>query len=225
MSINTTGQWADTNYTRFSLANGVQVRLGSESKSHEMIFSVYDMNGSQISNITEEITGANGSEAVTTSADRLLYWLSLAKDWRPKNEQSCEKRIHKHLESQLADMRKLGNLQQIDEDEWEEDANLRLQLWNENWGDEPDDYQDAIEIAEDRERESFAISVQKKTVYDVQCSWGGPSDGFLVEVDEGEIVGITYYFKDWYDGARLELSGDAFDTAQGYIEQMVYLGD
>ncbi len=228
------GQHEGTNITILQLTNGVQVSFECKIDSSPVRFYAEYAQGHDhncATDITAEITSINRDKVFATSADQLLHWLSLAKDWKPAHDKSCEQRIGEHLESHLADMRKLHNLQRIDEDEWEGDANLRLRLWSDNWGNMPgndhDSYlhQDAVEIAEDCERESFAISVQKKTVYDIQCSWGGPSDGFLVEVDEDEIVGIIYYFKDWFDGARQVLSGDAFDTAQGYIGQMVYLGD
>lgn len=214
---------------QLKLANGVQINIGFEYKafSEQAVISAKH----QATNITAEITGGEGQMEITASADNLLHWLSLARDWKPENERSCKKRITEHLDRHLAGMRQLHNLQRIEEEIWEEDANLRRQLWSKNWGDLPGDerdgcfHQDAVEIAEEYERESFAISVQKKVVYDIQCSWGGPSDGFLVEVDESEIVAITYYFKDWFDGARQELSGDDFDTAKRYIEQMVYLGE
>jgi len=226
MTINTTGQWADTNYTRFNLANGLRVQLGSEAGSQEMTFEAYDTNGSGPINITEEITGEEGL-ASTARADNLLYWLSLARDWKPEADQSCENQIDDYLNRQLADMRKLHNLQDIDEDEWDEDDFDRAQYWNDNWGEQPGgclaQYEECLEIAENHEFKSFTLSVQKKTVYDIQCSWGGPSDGFLVGVDEGEIDSITYYFKDWFDGAQKRLSGDDFETAKRYIEGVVYL--
>jgi len=219
---------------RFMGGNEVVLELNSDVKVTIVFTTDNHAAGLEVEyrgkNITGEIVGF-GQRAVTSSADNLLHWLSLAKDWKPENEQSCEKQIHKRLDRHLANMRRLRNLQRIDEDEWLEDAYLRLGLWSDNWGDMPEhdaenmyEYLEAVEIAEDHERESFAISVQKKVIYDIQCSWGGPSDGFLVEVDEDEIVAITYYFKDWFDGARQALSGDAFDTAKEYIQQIVYLG-
>ena len=51
------------------------------------------------------------------------------------------------------------------------------------------------------------------TRHQVGLSWGGPADGFYVDVSDEEIVGITYYFQDWFDGAKRRLRGDAFDLA------------
>jgi len=226
------GQHERTNITILQLTNGVQVSFECTIDGGPVRFYAEYAQGHNhncATDITAEITNINCDKVFTTSADELLHWLALAKEWRPENEQSCKQRIAEHLDYHLVNMRKLHNLQRIDEDEWAEDANLRLGLWNKDrWGIMPDggwDYTDAVETAEECERESLALFVQKKTVYDIQCSWGGPSDGFLVEVDDEEIVSIKYYFKDWFDGAEVILSGSDFDLALGYIEQMVYLGE
>ena len=51
------------------------------------------------------------------------------------------------------------------------------------------------------------IHPQAKRYAQVQLSWGGPADGFLVEFDEGaKIVQIRYYFQDWWDYAERVLS-------------------
>ena len=221
-----TRRFVGGNEVILELNSGIKVYFALTTDNHAAGLEVEY----QGKDITTEIVGTR-QKAATLSADQLLHWLSLARDWKPESEQSCEQRIKEQLDHHLADMCKLHNLQRIDEDEWAEDANLRKRLWDKgNWGIMPDtssgwDYTDAVEAAECYERESFAISVQKKAVYDIQCSWGGPSDGFLVEVDDEEIVAIKYYFKDWFDSAEMVLSGSDFDTAQRYIESIVYLGD
>jgi len=60
------------------------------------------------------------------------------------------------------------------------------------------------------------LSITKNVIYDIKLSWGGPEDGFLVEVDpdyNNDIVSIEYYYKDWMDGAKRELRGDDFRLA------------
>lgn len=65
--------------------------------------------------------------------------------------------------------------------------------------------QDAIDgvrsAHEDRMREGV-LSVEKKRLYSVCLSWGGPSDGFDFVFTDDELTECYYWYKDWFDGAR-----------------------
>jgi hypothetical protein len=66
------------------------------------------------------------------------------------------------------------------------------------------------------------LSLDATVVIDLKLSWGGPEDGFMFYIDpdgqcqSGEITGIEYYFRDWFDGATVNLEGKEFEA----IEQM-----
>lgn len=55
-------------------------------------------------------------------------------------------------------------------------------------------------------------------------SWGGPADGFLILYENQwrwTISRIIYYFQDWFDGARYELSGQDFEDVVRCAEALV----
>ena len=86
--------------------------------------------------------------------------------------------------------------------------------------------QHVIDMTEDPRQSKWEapLSISAKTVVTVQMSWGGPSDEFDVEVDEdGDIGSITYRFKDWFDGAKRELSGSRYDSAAAFLAEFVEL--
>jgi hypothetical protein len=82
-------------------------------------------------------------------------------------------------------------------------------------------------MEDDNKREEFEdsiLGITKRTVYKIELSWGGPADGFLITVDADshEIESIEYYFQDWFDGAKRELTGDEFEAV---AEVFSYLAD
>lgn len=85
------------------------------------------------------------------------------------------------------------------------------------------DISEATDSEEKREEfDGQILSVDKKTVYRVCLSWGGPADYFDIELDsEGqEIAKITYIFQDWFDGAERNLTGKEFDTVADYFSYL-----
>lgn len=72
---------------------------------------------------------------------------------------------------------------------------------------QPEDMDD-----EDLYSEVLSASVTKMKRVDILLSWGGPSDGFQVELilqdGEWEIYEVYYYYKDWFDGARRQLNAE-----------------
>lgn len=58
-----------------------------------------------------------------------------------------------------------------------------------------------------------------------ELSWGGPSDGFLIEYNYNgrfwEIENIIYYFHDWFDGAGKTLFSQDFDDVERVVEALV----
>jgi hypothetical protein len=60
---------------------------------------------------------------------------------------------------------------------------------------------------------------QSEGYFRYQLSWGGPSDEFRIFADRQEYVyRIEYWFLDWFDGAKQNLSGDDFQL----LEEIFY---
>jgi hypothetical protein len=67
-----------------------------------------------------------------------------------------------------------------------------------------------------REFDERILAIDKKVVYRIELSWGGPGDYFEIEVDpkEHQIVDITYHFLDWFDGSEVTLQGEDFNLVE-----------
>ena len=65
------------------------------------------------------------------------------------------------------------------------------------------------------ELQDQVLSISKTTKFRIDLSWGGPQDFIEVEVDDsGEIIGGSYHFLDWFDGAEIELSEEERDLVE-----------
>jgi hypothetical protein len=75
-----------------------------------------------------------------------------------------------------------------------------------------------------QEFEEGILAIDRKVIYRVEMSWGGPSDYFEIEVDpvEHQIVDIVYHFLDWFDGAEVTLQGEDFDLVE---QEFSYLAE
>ena len=51
---------------------------------------------------------------------------------------------------------------------------------------------------------NYALALGKTVNYKLELSYGGPQDYFIFEYDPDShsLVGITYHFLDWFDGAQ-----------------------
>lgn len=92
--------------------------------------------------------------------------------------------------------------------------------YNEPPGDNAVDFEN-IETYQDGVLEITRLPVR----YRVLLSWGGPSDGFILELDDAgqEIERAFYFYQDWFDGAEVELFGDdlkAVCQMFGYLAEM-----
>jgi len=66
------------------------------------------------------------------------------------------------------------------------------------------------------------LSVDSKLQVRVQMSWGGPSDEYLLTVDEdGDIGEIRYRFMDWFDGATKTLDGEDQELVEWFCQRFV----
>ncbi len=142
-------------------------------------------------------------------------------------EKTCEERISEHLESRLFHIRTVTELLETHGDREEmlellsqqrirdfirEDLDLALTPFD------PDDLYNDI----DEGRMNYGLSLDKKTVWTWQLSWGGPSDEFEIEVDaEGDVTEVFYLFKDWFDGARRRVTGSDLEAIESWIGPFV----
>ena len=86
-------------------------------------------------------------------------------------------------------------------------------------------WQELAETVWEEKREwrgEMVISVTEKRVVEILLSTGGPEDLFEIDIEDNEIVGGRYRFKDWFDGAVREISAEqaelVVDGTDTYIE-------
>jgi len=73
--------------------------------------------------------------------------------------------------------------------------------------------------------DQFIEFTKLHVVYRAGLSWGGPADGFwlYVDPDDGTIDKIEYYFQDWFDEARRQVTGEDFEVVKDLLEDMLGL--
>ena len=67
-----------------------------------------------------------------------------------------------------------------------------------------------------------ALSIDRREVFTICLSWGGPADYLEVTTNDGEIEKIIYRFSDWFDTATLEVEEDSplYEYARFQVEMM-----
>ena len=67
-----------------------------------------------------------------------------------------------------------------------------------------------------------ALSIDRREVFTICLSWGGPADYLEVTTNEGEIEKIIYRFSDWWDTATLEVTEDSplYEYARFQVQMM-----
>lgn len=67
-----------------------------------------------------------------------------------------------------------------------------------------------------------ALSIDRREVFTICLSWGGPADYIEVTTNEGEIEKMIYRFSDWFDTATREIDNDSplWDYARYQVEMM-----
>lgn len=68
----------------------------------------------------------------------------------------------------------------------------------------------------------MAYGIDRKEIFTVIWSGGGPADKLELTVSEGELIAVNYIYQDWYDGARLEVEegSPAYRYAEEILEMM-----
>lgn len=67
-----------------------------------------------------------------------------------------------------------------------------------------------------------ALSIDRREVFTICLSWGGPADYIEVTLNDGEIESMLYRFSDWFDTATVTLDDESplWQYAQFQIEMM-----
>ena len=67
-----------------------------------------------------------------------------------------------------------------------------------------------------------ALSIDRREVFTICLSWGGPADYIEVTTNEGEIEKMIYRFSDWFDTATITLDEDSplWQYASFQVEMM-----
>jgi hypothetical protein len=67
-----------------------------------------------------------------------------------------------------------------------------------------------------------ALSIDRREVFTICLSWGGPSDYIEVTTNDGEIEKMIYRFSDWFDTATREIDNDSplWEYARYQVEMM-----
>lgn len=117
-------------------------------------------------------------------------------------DQTCEQRIGKQLDGRVSDigatLRKIDKLQ--NKDRWNKAEELEQTLWE------------------------LPLSVETTRVITVLLSTGGPHDEIRFYLDsDNEVTRIEYVFKDWYDVAYRNVTGDDFDVLIDYFQRYIYV--
>jgi hypothetical protein len=113
-----------------------------------------------------------------------------------QEEKECKHRVKSHYDSRISDLK---------------------ELWKAHCSGENDGYAEDIGRL-DEYGLSFdyvapgTFSDQKVGYFRYQISWGGPSDEFRFYVNSNfSVTRIEYWFLDWFDGAKIRVTGKRFE--------------
>ena len=67
-----------------------------------------------------------------------------------------------------------------------------------------------------------ALSIDRREVFTICLSWGGPADYIEVTTNDGEIEKMIYRFSDWFDTATKQIDDDSplWEYARFQVETM-----
>lgn len=121
--------------------------------------------------------------------------------------ESCQARVDGHMASRLRDLRHLWS-EKHDEDGCACGEGSRY------------DYGLSFDYVS-----AGTFEGQREGYFRYQISTGGPGDEFRFFADAaGHLHRVEYWFLDWYDGARLTLTGTEYDTLSEVFEDFREVG-
>lgn len=138
-------------------------------------------------------------------------------------QQTCEERIESHMTDRLNDLRLLVRVANGDEKDDFTAADLETL---DGLGLEWEDWDTAEESAQDILNDyGLSVDVRKIVKVRYQLSWGGPSDEFEMEYEDGERTDAIYRFSDWFDTATRPLDEDDADMIDGLVGEHRFMDD
>jgi len=123
------------------------------------------------------------------------------------DHKTCEQRIDEHMSDRLNDLFPEPEDMTIEEILKILDDN-NIDYDDDKDDDEDDRHRNLSQFLTDGLRDQAlesVLCVDKRIVYDICLSTGGPADGFRLVSDGEDWVNGEYYFKDWHDGASRNL--------------------
>ncbi len=119
-----------------------------------------------------------------------------------EKQATCKERVRPHLKSRLSDIRKLWAAYKKGDENGVEDLGTFAE------------YGLCFDYVA-----PGTFKGQRRGYFRYQLSWGGPSDEFRFYCDESfDAVRIEYWFLDWFDGAKVVLSGRDYDLINGIFQ-------
>lgn len=117
-------------------------------------------------------------------------------------DQTCEDRIDEQLNGRVSDigatLRKIDKLQ--NKNKWNKAEEVEQTLWE------------------------LPLDVETTKVMTVLLSTGGPHDEIRFYLDsDNEVTRIEYVYKDWFDVAYRNVTGDDFDVLVDYFSRYIYV--
>jgi hypothetical protein len=102
-------------------------------------------------------------------------------------KRTCEDRIDTELQDRIHEFKQAL-------ESYDENGKITLE--------DGQEYEDLIDYLN-----SVALCLEKTEVYRLELSYGGPQDyiEFQYDPEAKSLVGITYHFLDWYDGAERKI--------------------
>lgn len=94
----------------------------------------------------------------------------------------------------------------VNEKMWSRSA--YLEEINDVLGDSDADAETVEEALE--ELNNFALEITSYKVIKILLSTGGPADWLELKVNQGEIVGLTYHYQDWFDHAQINVPENSY---------------
>jgi len=130
---------------------------------------------------------------------------------------TCKDKVHAHMQGRMYDLKGMYRPYELDHNE------IKTFLIDQGYDPKIFGHDENLDMVYEL-RSNYGLSFTYDE--DLDCftyllSWGGPSDEvrFFVTLG-GKLQKAEYWFKDWFDGACIELTGDEFETAQAIIADL-----
>ena len=128
---------------------------------------------------------------------------------------TCDQRIDAELESTLETLKLMWEAyQHEDDEEYELENGMTVEQVHNDIG-----YFSEYGLSFDYV-EPDTFDDQPVGYWRYQLSWGGPSDEFRFWYNGNRVYSIEYWFMDWFDGAKRQLTGEDFGLLEEIFEDL-----